>query len=156
MMKQRHDRRGISLLEVVIAIAILAMSAALLAGIIQLGTKNSLDSRDELQATLICESKLAEIALQALPMQSTDWVNVNDQAFATKQWYYRIDAIQSNVPDIFNVTVYVGDDGVIQNVSKPTAKLTRWFINPALNLDAPASSTSSTTTSTASTSTGGS
>lgn len=134
----RKWHMGISLLEVVISIGILAMSAGLLAQLIQNATNNALDSRDELQANLICESKLAEVALQAIPMQSSDWALVTDQNFTTKEWYFRIDAVQSNQPDIMTVTVFVGDTTAAQNQAKPIATLTRWFINPMLNMDLPA------------------
>ncbi len=141
----RRLRLGISLLEVVISIAILAMSASLLATLIQHATNNAMSSRDELQASLICESKLSEVALQIIPMQTSDWAQVTDQNFAIKPWYYRIDAIQSVQPDIMSVTVYVGDDWVVQNNLRPTASLTRWFINPALNMDVPAAESTTTT-----------
>ncbi len=141
-------RRALSLLEVVISIAILAMSASLLASLIQTATNNAMASRDELQANLLCESKLAEVALQVIPMQAADWTPITDQTFSLKQWHYRIDVAQTAQPDIMSVTVSVGDDFVIQSNRRPTASLTRWFINPQLNMDTPAADSNASTSST--------
>lgn len=154
MQSYRHkiatSRRGLSLLEVVISIAILAISVALLAQIIQFATDNAIDSKEELQASLICESKLSEMALNTMPMQSTGWLMVTDQAFASQQWFYRIDAIKTNQPDIFSVTVHVGGVASSQNLERPKASLTRWYINPSLNMDVPADQSTTSSGSTAS------
>jgi type II secretion system protein I len=143
------------LLEVVISIAILAMSVALLSQVIQFATDNAINAKEELQASLICESKLAEFALSTTPLQSTSWLTVTDQPYATQQWYYRVDALKTNLPDMFSVTVYVGTEAAAQNLERPKASLTRWYVDPMLNMDVPADQSATATAGTTS-STGGS
>ncbi len=139
-------RRGLSLLEVVLALAILSMSAALLAQIIQTATDNALGSRDTLQANLLCESTLAEISAGGIQMQSSNWVAITDQVALTKPWYYRIDVIPANIPNMLAVTVYIGDESAALSGTRIAARLTKLFIDPALNLDVPADAAATTGT----------
>ena len=142
----RKLRRGLTLLEVLLAIAILGITAAILAQIIQLGTENALESQDSLQANLIAESQLAELAAAQQPLQPVNWTNVVSQTASAKQWFYRLEVVPTSQPNIMSVTVYVGDEFVVNNTARPTAKLTRWFVDSTVGLDTPAAPADTTGT----------
>ena len=69
-------RQGLSLLEVVLALAILAMTAALLSQLTRQATDNAMASQRQADAQILCESTMAEILAGAIPMQSTDWTPI--------------------------------------------------------------------------------
>lgn len=54
--------RGFSLLEVILALAILTGAIAVIGELVRVGTRNAEAARDLTQSQLLCESKLAEIA----------------------------------------------------------------------------------------------
>jgi general secretion pathway protein I len=58
---------GFSLLEVILALAILTGAVAVLGEIVRLGIRNAQVARDTTQAQLLCESKLAEITAGIIP-----------------------------------------------------------------------------------------
>ena len=60
-------RGGFSLLEVILALAILTGAIAVLGEALRLGMRNAQLARDLTQAQLLCESKLAEIAAGLTP-----------------------------------------------------------------------------------------
>ena len=55
-------RRGLSLLEVVLAIAILGMSLATIGQLIRIGARNAVMARDLATAQMYAESTLADVA----------------------------------------------------------------------------------------------
>ncbi|HVA47157.1 MAG TPA: prepilin-type N-terminal cleavage/methylation domain-containing protein [Pirellulales bacterium] len=61
---------GFSLLEVVLALAILTASVAVLGELIRTGLRNAQTARDLSQAVLLCESILQQIESGQLPSQS--------------------------------------------------------------------------------------
>jgi type II secretion system protein I len=63
-------RRGITLYEVVIAIAIFAGAIAALSEALTTATRAALQSRMQSQAVLLCETKMAEIVAGATPATS--------------------------------------------------------------------------------------
>jgi general secretion pathway protein I len=63
-------RRGITLYEVVLALAIFSGSVAAISEGIATGTRAALQSRLQSQAILLCESKMGEIVSGALPPAS--------------------------------------------------------------------------------------
>ena len=60
-------RRGITLYEVVLALAIFSGSMAAISQIIATGTRAAVQSRLQSQAMLLCQSKMAEVVSGAVP-----------------------------------------------------------------------------------------
>jgi type II secretion system protein I len=60
-------RRGITLYEVVLALAIFAGAMAAISQAIATGTRAALQARLQSQAMLLCESKMAEVVSGAIP-----------------------------------------------------------------------------------------
>lgn len=149
----KTGRAGISLLEVVLALAILATSAALLAQITRQSTNNALMAQRIASAQLICEGTMSEILVGAIPMQTTDWAPV-EGSFSRGNWYYKLDTVTAERPNMIGLRLAITDiidspDGV-----KELFYVVRWVIDPSLGLDTPPT-TDTTGASSSSSSTGG-
>ena len=120
-------RGGFSLLEVILALAILAGSIAVLGEAIRLGMRNAEITCDMTQAQLLCESKLAEVSsgltpAVAVPSDEFDCVVGDGQIV----WLYSI-SLEATMEDGLDVVcVTVTQD----NVPEPaTFSLYRWIPN---------------------------
>jgi len=67
----RSAPRGLTLLEVVIALAIFVGSMAAIGQLVATGVQSALRSRLQTQAVFRCESKLAEVIAGITPLQSS-------------------------------------------------------------------------------------
>jgi type II secretion system protein I len=65
---RRASRTGLSLLEVILALAILAGALAVLGELVSMGTRSAATARDLTRAQILCESKLAELTLGTEPV----------------------------------------------------------------------------------------
>jgi type II secretion system protein I len=75
---KRLDRRGLSLLEVVFAIAILGTALAAVGRLVQLGLRAGGTARVQSYAQILADAKMAEIACGALPLESNAGAPVAD------------------------------------------------------------------------------
>ena len=131
--------RGFSLLEILLALAILGGSLAILSRIVDTGISAAREARDLANARMICQAKLSEVLL-------------NSTAGFTPQTQppTPVDSFdsQSSTPFEFSVEVQPGQLGgilVIRVVveaknpdgGEPLARysLVRWMIDPALGLE---------------------
>ena len=146
-------RKGISLLEVVLALAILAMSTAILASISRTATDNGLLAHRLSTSQILAESKMAEVVTGAISLESGgSWAPINDLV-PSGTWYYQIQQERLTRKDMVGVRLAITDEiGLAEN--KELFFIVRWMIDPALGLDTPPSTT--TTGSGGSTGTGGS
>ena len=131
-------RSGLSLLEVVLALAIMAIATAYLAQAMQIATTNGLRARKLIQAELIAESLTNQVVAGLIPATSTSWtryMNSNGQT----DWMYQIQPIQAEVDGMlgFQIAVQRVDPavGVIQ--TQYDLLVNRWIIDPSLGLDTP-------------------
>ena len=130
----RSTRTGLSLLEVVLALAILGIAVGILAQSMQLSSDNATRSQMQAQAQLMCESKMSEVVAGAIQIQPQDWMPISG-IVGTGQWYYSIQTMAAAQPNMIGVVVSVTD-----NISNPTSssnnyQLVRWVIDPNLGLD---------------------
>jgi type II secretion system protein I len=125
---------GFSLLEVILALAILAGSIAVLGEASRLSLKNAEAARDLARAQLLCESKLAEItagiipaeAVSSTPFDSTTTASINP---AEPAWLYSIETQQTNETGLIAVRVTVTRD--LPAVKHPVSfSLVRWLPDP--------------------------
>lgn len=65
------NRRGLSLLEVVLAVSIFTMSMAAIYQLISIGFRNTVDSRLQTQAVVRAESKMSEVVANSNLLQTT-------------------------------------------------------------------------------------
>lgn len=140
---RRRCRKGISLLEVVLSLAILAMSAGILAQISWTATDNGLIAHRLATAQILAESKMAEIVTGAIPLQgAVGWTPIRD-IVPSGTWYYQLQTVTAVRPDMVGVRLSITDEaGMTEN--REMFFIVRWMIDPSLGLDTlPASTTTS-------------
>ncbi len=71
MKRTHHSRRGLTLLEVVVAMAIFMISVLAIYQLTTFGRDRALDVRMQTRTSLRCQAKLAEVIVGAVPLQST-------------------------------------------------------------------------------------
>jgi len=135
---KRRPREGFSLLEVILALAILTGAIAVLGEAARLGLRNAQIARDMTQAQLLCESKLAEIAagitaaetVSATPFElSTGDGSTLDQSEIT--WLYSIDVNDVTMDGLLAISVTVVQD--LPEEKRPLRfMLTRWTADPGI------------------------
>lgn len=156
-------RRGLTLMEVVLAMAILLMALAAIGPLIQMGGQRALDAQIQETALRKCESKLAEamIGVESLGGQA-DGTFPEDP---DNVWRWSMEATQqSEVTNLWSVqvTVYRQLDGRKIEVSLSQMLMDPTMRGSAVNTGlppqqgtAPTTTTGSTTSGTTSGTTGG-
>lgn len=131
---KRRCRKGISLLEVVLSLAILAMSAGILAQISWTATDNGLIAHRLATAQILAESKMAEIVTGAIPLQgAVGWTPITD-IVPSGNWYYQVQTVTAVRPDMVGVRLSITDEaGMTEN--REMFFIVRWMIDPSLGLD---------------------
>jgi len=130
----KHNRIGLSLLEVMLALSILGVSTAILSQILQIGTDNGLRARRITQAQMLCESKINEVVLGSVATQSTTWTPIT-VGVANADWFFQIETIAAEQPSLIGVVVSISDAQGISENRPPLARLVQWIIDPSLGMD---------------------
>lgn len=155
-----RSRSGFSLLEVVLALAILTAAVAILGELIRSGLRNAQLARDLSKAELLCESTIYQIESGFLPPQPAQRAQIDQEP----GWFYSIENESTGSPTQsgllrLRVTVELNPD----QQKRPTKfSVVRWMRDPSLVLAQQAQqmsvlpTTSSTTSSSSSSSTMGS
>jgi len=125
-------RAGFSLLEVILAVAILAGAVAVLGELARLGIRNARIARDMTEAQLRCESLLAEISAGiALPEPIAGAPFAIDDPNATPGWLYTIELATIDQEGLMAVRVTVHQD--LPKRKRPVRfALTRWILDPGI------------------------
>ena len=117
-------RRGLSLLEVVLSIAILGVALATIGQLIRIGARNAVMARDLATAQLYCESTLNEVACGAIAPTSGSGT-LDDLG----DWTYELTVDSTDQENLLAVKVVVTQDA--EQYSRPvTFTMTRWMIDP--------------------------
>lgn len=98
-----RNRCGLSLLEVILSIAILGTSMAIIGQFFFLGYRAADRARRQFDATLICDSVMAELAGGVIEAQSVSGAEVPN----IPQWQYSVDVVNSDVAGLLLATVSV-------------------------------------------------
>ncbi len=132
----RKSGRGFSLLEVVLAAAILAATAILLSQIAGFARRSLEKLELQTQAQLLCQSKLAEIVAGVEPFQAVS----RGEFPEAPGWYYSIESSPAELPGVISVRVSTWlereNPGGGSNVSPPSEALAsytivRWIRDPS-------------------------
>jgi type II secretory pathway pseudopilin PulG len=98
-----RNRYGLSLLEVILSIAILGTSMAVISQFFYLGYRAADRARRQFDATLICDSVMAELAGGVIEAQSTSGIEVPN----VPDWQYSVDVVNSDITGLLLATVSV-------------------------------------------------
>src|SRR3954464_934679 len=97
------SRRGLSLLEVILAIAILGGSLATIGQLIRIGARNAAEARDLTMAQLYAETEMNRLATGIDPLDT-----VKDSPYDDYQLYqYSIDVSSTDLTGVMAATVTV-------------------------------------------------
>lgn len=119
-------RPAFSLLEVILALAILTGAVAVVGELVRAGLRNAEIARDATHTQLLCESKMAEIAAGAMPL-----VNVADVPCETNpQWLYSVRVLPTPLEGLLAVEVTVYSPDPRRALS--SFRLVRWMQDPSL------------------------
>lgn len=144
--KRSRIRTGLSLLEVVLALSILAVSAALLAQITRMATDNGLMAKRLATAQMLCESKMSEVLAGAIPLTASGWTEITDSG-RKQSWYYQIQTEAAARPNMIGVRLSVTDQPNATTSNPELFYIVRWMIDPSMGLDTLPETTGSTGTS---------
>ncbi len=126
------NRRAFSLLEVILALAILSGAIAVLGELARQGLENTRIARELACAQLICESKMAEIVAGAELPETVQGLPVETiEVPGETGWLYSIEVSETGQPGLISVAVTVVQD--IPSQSRPVqCTLVRWMLDPSL------------------------
>ncbi len=127
----RRCRRGLTLLEVMLALAIFLISLTAIAQLITLGSRASSDARLDADSTLRAETVLHEVLAGVHPMQSAADTPFTDDP----DWHWTLVVSEGPHVDLLllDVTTYRQPPG---ESPRGTVKLSRLVRDPQLFLDA--------------------
>ncbi len=100
------NQSGFTLLEVILALAIMAGAVAVIGELTRTGLMNSQRARDLTRDELICESVMTQIVTGAIAASSATNVPFDDDP----RWLYSIDVQSSSQQGLLTVTVTVVRD----------------------------------------------
>lgn len=127
-------RRGLSLLEVVLALAILAASIAITSELVRVGSRGAVDARDLTTAQLLCENKMAEITAGIQPPDPVSRATLLEDP----EWLYSIAIGQTEQEGMLAVEIML-EKNIPRNtttVRRPLSyRLVRWMIDPEVELE---------------------
>lgn len=132
-------RDGFSLLEILLALAILGGSLAVLSRIVDTGISASREARDLVVARLLCQSKLSTLLLDSTggispvsvpltPVESFD-------SQSTTAFSYSVDVQPGQLDGILVIRVMVEAQDSSGGQTLARYSLVRWMIDPALGLE---------------------
>jgi general secretion pathway protein I len=135
-----RNRGGFSLLEIMLALAILGGSLALLSRIAETGTSAAREARDLSVARILCQAKLSELLLDSLstgtspqsvgptPLESFDSQSITP-------FSYSVDVQPAPLEGLLAILVTI--EAANPSGGPPLARysLMRWMVDPALGLE---------------------
>ena len=119
-------RRGLSLLEVILSIAILGAALAIIGELIRIGARNAAIARDLTTAQLYCESKMSEAAAGVIDLENLETETLDEEG----EWMCVITTEALDQQQLIAVNVTVGQNPDL--FARPVSfSMTRWIIDPS-------------------------
>lgn len=157
MIRPVHNRRGLSLMEVLIALTIFLFSLVAIGRLVVMSGDRALDVQQQSLAAQLCQAKLAEVLAGAVPLSSQSDVPFDEDP----DYRWSLDAQSDATPNLWRVQVRVTRER--PDGSKIECSLSQMVLDPSQRgstLDTPATSnaaaSSDTSNSSSSTSSSGS
>ena len=138
MVKNSALRSGISLMEVILALAILGIASAYLAQAMQIAAQNAVRAQRLTQAELVAESVMNQVIAGVIPAQPANW-SPYTSASSSSNWNYSLSIVAAEMQGTIGIQVGVQEQvpGAAIGLQPADLIATRWIIDPALGLDTP-------------------
>jgi Tfp pilus assembly protein PilV len=147
-----RPRTGLSLLEVILATAILGLGLAAIGELVRLGSRQAEESRDLAIAQLLCESKLEEIAAGAASRESVS----SSPCETNPDWQYSVTVTSLGLAGLSEVRVTV-EQNIAEHAQPLSFTLVRWMLDETQSTSGSSTQSGTTgTTSSGGTTSGGS
>jgi type II secretion system protein I len=139
-------RGGLTLLEVILALAILGMALVVMGELLRIGARSAEAARDLTMAQIMCDSTLAEVTAGIIPAESIGPTPIE----MDPEWLYSISVEPTGQTGLIAVRVTV--DKATASLLRPVSfSIVRWMPDPMYVLpeetETAAGSSGSTTTS---------
>ncbi len=149
---RRREAQGFTLLEVIVALAILVMAVAVLGELARFSLKNAKAAKELSRAQMLAESKMSELIAGVVPLEATSDAAFDDLPAATAgDWRYSIEVDDTETTGLMAVSLVVKPAENASNSN--TFTLSRWVVDPADKLAAATAAAAAKSSSTASSST---
>jgi len=122
-----RKHRGFTLLEVILALSILAGAVAVLGELVRGGLQNAEAARQLTRAEMLCESVADQVAANAISATSVSGVQCDDDP----RFLYSVAVDQANQSGLLSVQVTVVRDLPAEQHPIPF-KITRWMVDPGV------------------------
>ncbi len=141
-------RKGLTLLEVILALAIFVGSLAVISKLVELGVRASHYAQLETRAVMLAESKMGEIVAGIVPLDSAS----GDVFAEDPAWQWQLAVSDGPVDGLKWVSISVAPAStgeLATNRERVEYTLSRWLLDPSYTaeLDLAAGSTSTSTSS---------
>ena len=97
------NRKGLSLLEVILAIALLGTSMAIIHQMLGVGYRGATETQMMTDASILVDTKMAEVAAGVIPLESANGVLIEENP----DWVYSVDVASAEQIGLLSVTVTV-------------------------------------------------
>jgi prepilin-type N-terminal cleavage/methylation domain-containing protein len=125
--RSEQHHRGFSLLEIILALAILAGSLAALGEVMRLADQNSTLTRDESEAQILASTIMDELVAGARQLMAVSRTPLDYET--ELPWVYSIAVEQTGYNELVAVRVLVEQD-LDARLQPARYELIRWFPNP--------------------------
>mgnify|MGYP000953372854 CR=1 FL=1 len=144
--RQSSRRIGFSLLEVILALAILAGAVAVLGEVARQGLDTARIARDLTHAQFLCESQMAQIEAGLVEPDPVDRAQIEGISQDSSQagWLYSVETESTDIDGLIAVRVTVTQD--MPEEKRPVrCSMVRWMQDPNATSSGSSSSGNSTT-----------
>jgi len=133
------NRRGFSLLEILLALAILGGSLAVLSQIVGTGGDAARSAQELAMARLLCQSKLAEVLVTATTIMPTSVPSTpvpSPDSQSDTVFNYAVEVAPAAMDGLLAIRVSVeAADPQGEGPAVATYSITRWIVDPTLGLE---------------------
>jgi type II secretory pathway pseudopilin PulG len=134
----RKRRSGISLLEVVIALAIFLGATTVIGQLVATGSQAAIGAQLKAEAARRCETVMSEAIAGVIPLEPTGEIAFEDDPL----WTWNLDVKEAPVADMLLIKARVTRQ-IRAGQPPATMELSRWIRDPALWTQSTVESTSS-------------